>query len=261
MMQPTISEMENWARTAGKLLKDGLGQQIQVDLKGEIDLVTEMDRRSESYLLDQIQEKYPHHQIIAEESGVIAGEASRVWHIDPLDGTVNYAHGIPIWSVSLGFVEDGQVVLGVVYDPMREELYSAQRGQGAYLNGHPIRVSPADTLKASLLVTGFPYDTWHNPENNLDHYANFTKCTQGVRRLGSAAIDLCYVAAGRLEGFWEVRIQSYDIAAGALILEEAGGKVTDIQGGSDFLVKPCSILASNGQIHDQMLKVLRNGME
>ena len=254
-MQPTIDEMIVWAREAGKILLQGFGQQIQVDHKGEIDLVTEMDRRSEAYLLEQIRGKYPEHRVVAEESGIIGGETGRVWHVDPLDGTVNYAHGIPIFSVSLAYVEDGQVILGVVYDPTREECYTAQRGQGAFLNGQPLRVSTAQTLKNSLLVTGFPYDIWKNPENNLDHYANFSMRSQGVRRLGSAAIDLCYVAAGRFDGFWEVRIESYDIAAGSLIVEEAGGTVTDVRGGPNFLVNPCSVLATNGQIHQPMLEV------
>lgn len=255
-MQPTLMEMETWARGAGEILLAGLGQNIQIDHKSEIDLVTEMDRRSEAFLLSAIRARYPDDRIVAEESGVIQGSNGHVWHIDPLDGTVNYAHGIPFFSVSLGYVEADRVVLGVVYDPVREELYSAERGQGAFLNGKPLKVSSADRLIQSLLVTGFPYDIRQNPENNLDHYANFSLRSQGVRRLGSAALDLCYVAAGRFEGFWEVQIQSYDIAAGALIVEEAGGLVTDVRGGPGYLQPPCSVLATNGQIHQAMLDVL-----
>jgi len=255
-MEPNLTEMEVWARQAGEVLLSGLGQDIQIDHKSEIDLVTEIDRRSEELLLEAIRSRYPDDRIVAEESGVIQGKNGCVWHIDPLDGTVNYAHGIPFFSVSLGYVEDGQITLGVVYDPVRDECYTAQRGQGAYLNGQRLQVSSADELIQSLLVTGFPYDIRVNPVNNLDHYSNFSLRSQGVRRMGSAALDLCYVAAGRFEGFWEVQIQSYDIAAGVLIVEEAGGKVTDVHGGPDFLTPPCSVLATNGHVHQTMLDVL-----
>lgn len=255
-MAPTLSEMETWARKSGDILMSGLGQKIQIDYKSEIDLVTEVDRRSEAFLLKAIRESYPDDRIVAEESGVIQGKNGHIWHIDPLDGTVNYAHGIPIFAVSLGYVEDGKITLGVVYDPVRNECYTAQRGEGAYLNGQPLKVSTADALIQALLVTGFPYDIRERKDNNLNHYSNFSLCSQGVRRLGSAALDLCYVAAGRFEGFWEVQIESYDIAAGALIVEEAGGKVTDVQGGPDYLTPPCSILATNGRLHQAMLDVL-----
>lgn len=258
LMEPTLTEIETWARKAGEILMRGLGQDIQIDHKSEIDLVTEIDRRSEEYLLGVIRARYPEDRVIAEESGVVQGTNGHVWHIDPLDGTVNYAHGVPFFSVSLGFVAEGQIQLGVVYDPVRDECYTAQRGQGAYLNGRPLQVSMADELIQSLLVTGFPYDIRERQDNNLDHYASFSLRSQGVRRLGSAALDLCYVAAGRLEGFWEVQIQSYDIAAGALIVEEAGGTVTDVRGGPDFLTPPCSILATNSRIHRAMLDVLEN---
>ena len=257
-MQPTLAELETWARQAGEILLNGVGKNIQIDHKSEIDLVTEIDRRSEAFLLDMIRKHYPNDRIVAEESGVIQGKNGHVWHIDPLDGTVNYAHGIPFYSVSLGYVQDGEISLGVVYDPARDECYTAQRGQGAFLNGTPIRVSTADELIRSLLVTGFPYDIRERKDNNLDHYSNLSLRSQGVRRLGSAALDLCYVAAGRLEGFWEVQIQSYDIAAGVLIVKEAGGTVTDVRGGPDFLVPPCSVLATNGRIHQAMLDALWN---
>jgi myo-inositol-1(or 4)-monophosphatase len=251
-------QIETWARQAGEILLRGIGQNIQVDHKSEIDLVTEIDRRSEAFLLDMIRTHYPDDRIVAEESGIIQGKNGHIWHIDPLDGTVNYAHGIPFFSVSLGYVQDGKITLGVVFDPLRDECYTAQRGQGAYLNGEPLRVSTASDLIQSLLVTGFPYDIRERQDNNLDHYSNLSLRSQGVRRLGSAALDLCYVAAGRLEGFWEVEIHSYDIAAGALIVEEAGGTVTDVHGGPDFLTPPCSVLATNGRIHQPMLDALWN---
>lgn len=255
-MQPTLQEIETWAREAGEILRDGIGQRIQIEHKSEIDLVTDIDRRSEEFLLEKIQERYPDDRIVAEESGIIEGKNGRIWHIDPLDGTVNYAHGIPFFAVSLGYVQEGKVMLGVVYDPLLDECFTAQRGKGAYLNGEPIGVSSADQLIRSLLVTGFPYNFRDVPDNNLDHYSDFSLRAQGVRRLGSAALDLCYVAAGRFEGFWQVQIESYDIAAGALIVEEAGGFVTDVRGGPDFLQQPCSILATNGRIHQTMLDVL-----
>jgi myo-inositol-1(or 4)-monophosphatase len=257
-MEPTLAQIEQWARQAGEILLDGLNQDIQIDHKGEIDLVTEIDRRSEDFLLERIQECCPDDRIVAEESGVLQGKNGSVWHVDPLDGTVNYAHGVPFFAVSLGYVLEGQIQLGVVYDPVRDECFTAKRNQGAYLNGMPLHVSAADELIDSLLVTGFPYDIRARKDNNLDHYSNLSLLSQGVRRLGSAALDLCYVAAGRLEGFWEVQIQSYDIAAGALVVEEAGGKVTDVRGGPNFLTLPCSVLATNGYIHQAMLDALWN---
>jgi myo-inositol-1(or 4)-monophosphatase len=255
-MGPTLLEIETWVRQAGKILVSGFRQSIQIDHKSEIDLVTEMDRRSEAFLLERIRKGYPDDHIVAEESGIIHGKNGHVWYIDPLDGTVNYAHGIPIFAVSVGYVLDGKVEIGVIYDPILEECYSAQRGKGAYLNGVPLQVSSADELIRSLLVTGFPYDIRDNPENNLDHYAKFSLCSQGVRRLGSAALDLCYVAAGRYEGYWQTQIETYDIAAGALLVEEAGGVVTDLRGRPDYLTVPCSMLATNGHIHQAMLEVL-----
>lgn len=257
-MEPDLSNIETFARTAGEILRKGFGQKIRIDRKGVIDLVTEMDRESESYLLEAIRERYPHHQIITEESGVIEGEARQTWYIDPLDGTVNYAHGVPIFSVSIAYAEDGQVVLAGIYDPVQDEFYSAERGSGSWLNGVTLHVSEETMLDQSLLVTGFPYDIRTNPENNLDHYVDLTLRSRGVRRLGSAAIDLAYIAAGRFDGFWEVRIHSWDIAAGSLLVEEAGGLVTDIHGGPDFLSPNPSILATNGFIHEEMLSVLQN---
>jgi myo-inositol-1(or 4)-monophosphatase len=256
-MKPNLSDLETFVRTAGQLLRKGYGQQIHIDRKGVIDLVTEVDRQSERYLVEAIRERFPHHQVITEESGVIAGEASQTWYIDPLDGTVNFAHGVPIFCVSIAYAEDGQVQIAGVYDPMQDEYYCAERDGGAWLNGTALRVSSEATLDQSLLVTGFPYDIRSNPENNLDHYAALTLRSRGVRRLGSAAIDLAYIAAGRLDGFWEIRIHSWDIAAGSLLVEEAGGRVTDVRGGPDFLSPNPSILATNGHIHEEMLAVLR----
>lgn len=255
---PELFDLENLARGAGDILRASFGQRIRVDHKGVIDLVTEADHRSEAYLLGQIQDRFPGHKIVAEESGESAGADGQVWYIDPLDGTVNYAHGLPIFSVSIGYCEAGKMRLGVVYDPMRDECFSAQSGSGAWLNGKPLHVSQAQNLDQALLVTGFPYDIRTNPENNLEYYTCFALRSQGVRRLGSAALDLCYVAAGRFDGFWEIRMSAWDIAAGGLIAEQAGARVTNVAGKAAYLSPPSSILAANPQIHAQMLAVLND---
>lgn len=255
-MRPTRSEIEALALKAGEILRLGYGERHQIDHKGIIDLVTEVDRRSEEFLLGEIQRNYPDHRVIAEESGGLEGEDCCLWYVDPLDGTVNYAHGVPIFTVSLAYQEGGEILLGVVYDPMHDECYSASKGTGAWLNGVPIHVSTTSELDQSLLVTGFPYDIRTNPANNLDHFARFSLTSQGVRRLGSAALDLCYVAAGRFDGFWEIRLNSWDVAAGALIVQEAGGIVTNLQGGPDFLSAPQSIIAADPKVHSLIKEVL-----
>jgi len=228
-MKPTLSYLESISRGAGEILRGGFDQKIQIEKKGVIDLVTDIDRKSEEYLLEEIRARFR---------------------------TVNFAHGIPIFSVSIAYSENGRVILGAVYDPIQDEYFCAERGGGAWLNGKTIKVSGEKTLDQSLLVTGFSYDIRTNPVNNLDQYVAFSLRSQGVRRLGSAALDLAYIAAGRLDGFWEISIYSWDIAAGSLIVEEAGGKVTDVHGGSDFLSSPPSVLATNSHIHTQMLTVL-----
>jgi myo-inositol-1(or 4)-monophosphatase len=262
-MSPSLSEVESLARQAGEILRasfnqrPGYGHHLNVDYKSLIDPVTEVDRRSEDYLLGEIRSRYPDHRVMTEESGKIAGEDCCIWYIDPLDGTVNFTHGVPIFCVSVAFAQNNRLELGAVYDPVRDECFSAERGRGAWLNGKPIHVSRAQDLDHSLLVTGFPYDIRTNPVNNLDNYARFALRSQGVRRLGSAALDLCYVAAGRLDGYWETVLFAYDMAAGALIAEEAGAVVTDLHGGADYLAPPQSVLAANATIHGQMLAVLR----
>lgn len=255
-MKPTLKDIEAFSFGAGKILRDGYGKKIQIDSKGVIDLVTEVDRQSEDYLIDAIRNRFPNHRVITEERGIVQGDESHVWYVDPLDGTVNYVHGVPIFSVSIAYAENGQISLGGIYDPMQDEYFYAERGGGAWLNGQPLAVSGTEELDRSLLVTGFPYDVRTNPENNLEHYLNFALRSRGVRRLGSAAIDLAYVAAGRFDGFWEISIHTYDIAAGILIVEEAGGRVTDVQGGGGCLSPTPSILATNAHIHDQMLAIL-----
>jgi len=256
MKTPTLSYIERLARQAGQILRTGYQQEHQVDYKGVIDLVTEIDRKSEDYLLGEIHKDFPDHYILAEESGGTRGDGQQ-WYIDPLDGTVNYAHNIPIFSVSIAYASNGDLSLAVVYDPMRDEMFSAERGAGAHLNGHPLQVSSASDLQKSLLVTGFPYDV-QNPEiNNLSNFVHFSQRSQGVRRLGSAALDLAYVAAGRFDGFWEMALKPWDVAAGGLICEEAGARVTNIYGEADFISPPQSILATAPGIHARMLEELK----
>jgi len=247
---------ESLARSAGEVLRQGIGRAEQVRSKSAaIDLVTEYDHKSEEVILRAIRESFPGHAILAEESGASPGD-EYCWLVDPLDGTTNFAHAIPFFSVSIALLHHGRLLTGVVNDPMRDELFSAQAGQGASLNGRSIEVSDTAELDISLLVTGFPYDIWTAQENNLDHFAAFSLRTQGVRRLGSAALDLAYVAAGRLDGFWELKLNPWDVAAGALLVQEAGGRVTNVHGGLDFL-SDTSILAANPALHHLMLQILQ----
>jgi myo-inositol-1(or 4)-monophosphatase len=256
-MRPTLFDLEVLARQAGAILSSYYGRSPKVSHKSLIDLVTEADHRSEDFLLGEVQRRYPGQRIYSEETGGVPGSEGQTWYIDPLDGTVNYAHGIPIFAVSIGYAEGERVQLAVVYDPMREECFSAERGQGATLNGQPIKVAQAADLDHSLLVTGFPYDIRTNPANNLDHYAHLSLRSQGVRRLGSAALDLCYVAAGRLDGFWEIALNTWDVAAGGLIAEEAGAVVTNLQDQADYLSFPVTVVAANPTVHPLLLKELQ----
>ena len=255
-MQLTLSYIETLARQAGAILRGGYSKEHQVDYKGVIDLVTEIDHQSEAYLLGEVQRDFPEHHILSEESGVIEGNDEHVWFIDPLDGTVNYAHHIPIFSVSIAYAFKGVLTLGAVYDPMRDEMFLAERGKGATLNGESIRVSGATELQKSLLVTGFPYDAWNTEQDNFANFVKFAKMSQGVRRLGSAALDLCYVAAGRFDGFWELALKPWDVAAAGLICEEAGARVTNVKGDADYISPPQSVVATAQGIHARMLSEL-----
>jgi myo-inositol-1(or 4)-monophosphatase len=256
-MEPALADLEDLARGAGEILRGGFETGFRVKHKGETDLVTELDLKSEEFLVSRIRERFPSHQIVTEESGEHEGNPAHRWLIDPLDGTTNYSHGVPIYSVSLAYLSDGVVHRGVVYDPSLDACFSAERGTGAWMNGSELQVSSAKTLNESLLVTGFPYDIRTNPANNLDHYAHFALRTHAVRRLGSAALDLCYVAAGRFDGYWELSLSPWDLAAGALIVLEAGGKVTRLDGSADYLAPPYSVLAGNPAIHAEMLEYFR----
>ncbi len=258
MNVPSLSDLELLARQAGQILRNGYEQEHDVQFKGVIDLVTEVDRQSEAFLLEEIHRRWPESRIVAEESGESGTDGGLLWYVDPLDGTVNYAHGVPIFCVSIACAWEGITRLAVVYDPMRDELFSAERGQGAVLNGRRrLRVSQATELRTSLLVTGFPYDTWTAKVNNLEYFGRFARLTQGVRRLGSAALDLCYVAAGRFDGYWELSLQPWDVAAGGLIAEEAGARVTALDGSPGYLLPPCSVVAAAPTLYDKMMQVLQ----
>jgi myo-inositol-1(or 4)-monophosphatase len=241
------------AKEAGEMLRKGFGWQHSVRYKGEVDLVTEVDEQAEQVIREILLGAFPAHGMLAEEGGALVGEADARWIVDPLDGTTNYAHGLPIFCVSLALERSGEVVLSIVHDPMREEIYVAERGGGATLNGEPIRVSDTDELIRALIVTGFPYDRAEMPEA-LELFGRFAATTQGMRRLGSAALDLCYVASGRLDGYYERGIWPWDLAAGSVILEEAGGKLTNYRGGVLDL-DGREIVASNGRLHPAMTRL------
>ena len=255
-MKPTLSDIERLAREAGDILRKGYNKEHQVSYKGVIDLVTEIDHASESFLIKEIQTHFPDSHILAEESGETEGDSEGIWYIDPLDGTVNYSHHIPVFCVSIAYALNGSVKLGAVYDPLRDEMFSAERGKGASLNGKPIHASNTTELQKSLLVTGFPYDTWNTDKDNFKNFEKLAKMTQGVRRLGSAALDGCYVAAGRFDGFWELTLRPWDIAAAGLIAEEAGARVTATDGNPDYISAPQSIIAAAPGIYQQMLEEL-----
>jgi len=245
------------AKEAGEVVRKGFGWQHSVRYKGEVDLVTEVDEQAEQVIREILLGAFPAYGMLAEEGGSLAGEDGARWIVDPLDGTTNYAHGLPIFCVSIALQRAGEIDLGVVYDPIRDEVYVAERGAGATLNGEPIRVSDTEAPIQALIATGFPYDRAEMPEA-LDLFGRFAAITRGMRRLGSTALDLCYVAAGRLDGYYERGIWAWDIAAGDLILEEAGGKVTDYRGGILDL-EGREIVASNGALHSAMMKLTGEG--
>lgn len=243
------------AMTAGALLRDNIRGQREIQYKGQIDLVTEMDRLSEKIIVGSLLKAFPEHGILAEEGSRVDSDSGFLWVIDPLDGTTNYAHGYPSFSVSIGLERNGDMMLGIVYDPMRDEMFTAVRGAGAFLNEHPIGVSRSHILMQSLLATGFPYDRRVSRENNLDYFNALIMASQEVRRSGSASLDLCAVASGRLDGYWELKLHPWDVAAGGLIVQEAGGMVSDLTG-KRYSIRAKEIVASNGMIHDQMLAVI-----
>jgi myo-inositol-1(or 4)-monophosphatase len=246
------------AREAGQFLLENVGRVKRVESKKgeERNLVSEIDRGSETLIIQSIRSRFPTHQILAEESGESSSPADYKWVIDPLDGTTNYLHGLPMFSVTIAIEKMGEVVAGVTYDPNLDEMFTAEKGSGAFVNGRRLAVSPTSRLIDSLLVTGFPYDIAINPDHAVEHFCNFLMEARGIRRLGSAAIDLAYVAAGRFDGFWEVNLNPWDMAAGALFVREAGGRITDFFGNTSSIYKK-QVLASNAVIHEAMVAVLK----
>lgn len=246
------------SREAGALLLNYTAAGFHVEYKNPINLVTDADRAAEQCVIDHIRRRFPSHRFLAEERGrVEQAHSPYLWIIDPLDGTTNFAHGYPAYCVSIGLEYQGRCILGVIYDPSRDELFTAMDQQGAQLNGRSIHVSETPALGKSLLVTGFAYDIRDTPRNNLDHFCKFSLKAQGLRRTGSAALDLCYVAAGRFDGFWEVRLNPWDMAAGTVIVREAGGRLTDFSG-KELSIYEQELVASNGLIHEAMLDVLNH---
>ena len=254
-MTDFIAVARDAALKAGGILRENIHGLREITYKGDINLVTEMDMRSERTIVEMLHGAFPDHGVVAEEETKLCNASGYTWVIDPLDGTTNYAHGYPCFAVSIALKHEEDVILGVVYDPMRDELFTARKGLGAYLNGKQIKVSAVDALIKSLLATGFPYDRKVSDKNNLSYFCDLLMASQEVRRDGSAALDLCYVAAGRLDGFWELKLKPWDVAAGSLVVNEAGGLVSDLSG-NRFDMHDEEILASNGRIHRQMIKVL-----
>jgi myo-inositol-1(or 4)-monophosphatase len=252
-MNPFLEVALEAAHEAGNILLEEFERPVQISYKGEVDIVTQADRRSERAVVSRLRKEFPDHGIVAEEGGGSHSESPYRWHVDPLDGTTNYAHRYPCFAVSIGLEEAGELLVGIVYQPVSRELFTAVKGEGAYLNGKQIHVSPIEELATSLLVTGFPsVKRTQNP--NIHYYWDFTLRSHGVRRDGSAALDLASVACGRFEGFWEFGLHSWDTAAGVLLVREAGGSVTHFDG-QTYKLGDRELLASNGRVHQEMQDV------
>jgi len=259
MTRTEMKELTLFARElavgAGGILRRGFNRTLRVQYKGRIDPVTEYDLKAEQYITGKISRRYPHHAILTEEGSAIGETSDYRWVIDPLDGTVNFAHGFPVYCVSIALQFEGESVVGAVYDPERTELFWARQGSKAYMNGRIIGVSTEDKLERALLTTGFAYDIATAKKNNLGLFARMAKKAQGIRRPGSAAIDLCWLACGRIDGFWELKLHPWDTAAAKLIVESAGGQISRIDG-SPYNIFDSDLLASNGRVHQAMRKVL-----
>jgi len=260
-----FKSLDAYAKTAilaalksGEILLKNRGKVKKVGYKGRVHLVTEVDFYSERAILKILKKKFPDFGILTEESEPEKKDSEYKWIIDPLDGTTNYFHDFPSYCVSIALEKNNEIILGVIYNPLFNELFVAEKGKGAFLKRKRISVSKTNKLSKSLLATGFPYDIRETDVDNLDHFANFAKKAQAIRRAGSAALDLCYLAMGRFDGFWELQLSPWDTAAGSLLVKEAGGKVTDFKG-SKYSIYKKEILASNGKIHSQMLDVLKLG--
>jgi len=246
------------AREAGQVLIKGFRKKLSISRKGEIDLVTQMDLKAEKIIQRTINKTFPNHSILAEEGGLMDRGSGHRWIVDPLDGTTNYAHGYPVWCVSIALEVDGEVVVGVVYDPNRDEMFYGSRDRGAFMNRKRLSVSGETNLADSFLATGFPYDIRDTRIDNLDHFANLYKKCRGVRRGGSAALDLAYTASGVFDGFWELKLSAWDVAAGVLLVREAGGIVTGVMGQA-FSLHDASVVCANSTLHREMLGILELG--
>ncbi|MCX8104859.1 MAG: inositol monophosphatase [Ignavibacterium album] len=254
-----INDIIQIAKEAGEIIRNAYRTKFSIEIKENNikNLVTEVDKKSEQTIIEFIRKNFPSHNILAEEGGEKKSSSDYIWVIDPLDGTTNFAHGLPIFSVSIGVQYKEETIAGVVYDVMRDVVYSAEKGSGAFENGKKISVSSNEKIEESLLVTGFPYNVAQNPEKAFERFIVMLKTARAVRRLGSAAIDFCYVANGVFDGFWEVHLNPWDICAGKLIVEEAGGKVTDFNGNPISIFNK-TILSTNGKIHNKMIELLNS---
>lgn len=249
-----INDIIQISKEAGEIIRESFGKEIQFEYKSnEFNLVTETDKKAEESIMNFIRKKYPSHNILAEESGEIKGSGEYTWVIDPLDGTTNFKHRFPIFAVSIGVMRKDEIIAGVVYDVMKDEIYSAEKSSGAFCNDDKIYANKNDNLSHALLVTGFPYDISENPHNALDIFVQLTKQARGIRRLGAASIDFCYVAKGVFDAFWEVHLHPWDICAGKIIVEEAGGIVTDFEGKPTNIFTP-KVLCSNKFLHRKMIE-------
>jgi myo-inositol-1(or 4)-monophosphatase len=253
-----INDMVEIVRAGGALLREMFDKGVTVEHKGEVDLVTEADRAAEACMVDLLRKHFPDYDILAEEGDYGRRQNEHCWVLDPLDGTTNFAHGFPWFAVSLGLIEADVPVAGVIYNPYFDELFVAEQGQGAHLNGRALRVSTTSRLDQSLLATGFPYDRKTSADNNYDHFVNFQQAAQACRRPGAASLDLAGVAAGRFDGYWEMKLKPWDMAAGVVMVREAGGRVSDFAGEAFDLFGE-EILASNSLIHSEMLHTLSIG--
>lgn len=246
---------EKTAREAGIVLLENLGKVKEIEFKAKNSLVTEVDKMSEEIIISNIKSSFPSHGIFAEESGRDSIESENVWLIDPIDGTTNYAHAYPFFSISIALEVSGEVEVGLVYDPVKDEMFTAEKGKGAFLNGEPIAVSKSDAIEHCHMCTGFMHEVEWMVEANIKHFGNFIRRARAVRRDGSAALDLCYLACGRFDGFWELGLNPWDTAAAVLILKEAGGHVCRFNG-DQYSIYDKEILASNSIVHEQMIEIL-----
>lgn len=256
-----FDKIKEIAVQAGHFLKENQGRISEVKEKGSsTNLVTDIDRKSEAMIVDFVRKNFPGHDVLAEEGGGSKTNSEYKWIVDPLDGTTNFTHGYPVYCVSIAVEHKGEVIAGAVYDPNLDEMFTSEKGSGAFLNGERIHVSQTDNLPHAMLATGFPYDVKDDPYNCIEHFDTFLLYSQAIRRLGSAALDICNVANGRLDGFWEVNLHAWDTAAAVLISAEAGGRVSDFRGGK-YSIYDKNILLSNGRIHDEMIKVLAKNLK